>query len=350
METCIPNEEKLSKLMESTSLRHKQNIYTHNGTFHTDDVVAYMILREIFHEHILWRINPSGDFDEGGIVVDIGQKHDPDNNRFDHHQPGFNERFSGKSRVKMASAGLVYKKYGREFIRKIINSSKLNDKTNVNGYTKTIIDIIFNDFYHSFIAEIDAIDNGVLQYPPKSSPLYFVNTNISNVVGKMNYHDQYNEEKQMERFIQATDYSALIARVILEDIWYGQEVHDLEYTAVVKAIQDRFNISPSGEIIVLDDKYKSLKQYVFEYERYNPYPHGIKNIKYAIFPRSDEWRVVCIGVRFKSRRLLKSMNDLMSQLDESEKGDVSFVHTERFIGSFRTKASAISSAKLSLTP
>jgi uncharacterized UPF0160 family protein len=43
------------------------------------------------------------------IVVDVGAKYEPQNQRYDHHQRGFEEVFGHGFVTKLSSAGLVYK-------------------------------------------------------------------------------------------------------------------------------------------------------------------------------------------------------------------------------------------------
>jgi uncharacterized UPF0160 family protein len=43
------------------------------------------------------------------IVVDVGAKYEPENQRYDHHQRGFEEVFGHGFNTKLSSAGLVYK-------------------------------------------------------------------------------------------------------------------------------------------------------------------------------------------------------------------------------------------------
>lgn len=50
------------------------------------------------------------------ILVDVGGTFDEKTRRFDHHQASFTGTFSSKHSVKLSSAGLVYKYYGKEVI------------------------------------------------------------------------------------------------------------------------------------------------------------------------------------------------------------------------------------------
>jgi len=57
------------------------------------------------------------------IIVDVGGVYDADKNRLDHHQKTFAEYWDPKSEkigdIKLSSAGLVYRHFGREVIRNI---------------------------------------------------------------------------------------------------------------------------------------------------------------------------------------------------------------------------------------
>ena len=66
------------------------------------------------------------------ILVDVGSTFDPKTNRFDHHQRSFTTTFwddlndlnekeqRQKEKIKMSSAGLVYKFYGKEILINIL--------------------------------------------------------------------------------------------------------------------------------------------------------------------------------------------------------------------------------------
>lgn len=42
-------------------------------------------------------------------MLDVGGVYDPENDRYDHHQKGFEEVFGHGFNTKLSSAGLVYK-------------------------------------------------------------------------------------------------------------------------------------------------------------------------------------------------------------------------------------------------
>ena len=50
------------------------------------------------------------------IVVDVGGKYIPEKNLFDHHQREFTDTFSKNHSIRLSSAGLVYKHFGKEIL------------------------------------------------------------------------------------------------------------------------------------------------------------------------------------------------------------------------------------------
>lgn len=94
-------------------------ILTHDGKFHNDDCLAVATMM-IVHSY-LPRINrcrmkeyPTS---EDYIIIDVGGIYDPDNDIFDHHQVGCNETYNENFDVPLASAGMVWKKYGQYLVK-----------------------------------------------------------------------------------------------------------------------------------------------------------------------------------------------------------------------------------------
>ena len=122
-------------------------IGTHNGIFHSDEVLACAILCLTYSKttiHIL-RSRDNEILQHCNICVDIG------GGEFDHHQAGFNE--TRENGAKYASAGLIWKTFGRQLIDHFLTKYFLNSNCN--------IDYIFKSFDDSIIVPIDCEDNGV---------------------------------------------------------------------------------------------------------------------------------------------------------------------------------------------
>ena len=126
--------------MKITKNINEANLITHSGTFHADDIFACLILSKIIPDITLIRIQELREkLREDQIVFDIG------GGKFDHHQLGGNgERTNG---IKYAACGLIWKEYGREFLKK---------------YNVEDIEYAFEFIDRNLIQFIDSNDNGQL--------------------------------------------------------------------------------------------------------------------------------------------------------------------------------------------
>lgn len=138
----------LSSLTDITEERNNALVIgTHNGIFHSDEVVACAILCLINPNksiHIL-RSRDLSVLNQCDICVDIG------GGKFDHHQIGFNT--ARENGIKYASAGLVWKEFGTQVIDNFLDIYFSNATCNK--------DIIFNTVDKSFISLVDCEDNGI---------------------------------------------------------------------------------------------------------------------------------------------------------------------------------------------
>ncbi len=122
-------------------------IGTHNGIFHVDEVVACAILALINADksiHIV-RTRDVDLLNKCDICVDIG------GGEFDHHMPGFNK--ARENGIKYASAGLVWKQYGRQLIEQIL----------IEKYDRLLCDVdnAFELIDSKHISPVDCVDNGI---------------------------------------------------------------------------------------------------------------------------------------------------------------------------------------------
>lgn len=137
----------LSSLTEVTTKRSSEiTIGTHNGIFHSDELLACAILCLIHsNESVqILRTRDSEQLMECTICVDVG------GGDFDHHQKDFNTmRNTG---IKYASAGLVWKHYGKQLISLFLEKYFPRIQCDT--------DSIFETFDASFITLVDCEDNG----------------------------------------------------------------------------------------------------------------------------------------------------------------------------------------------
>ncbi len=117
---------------------------THNGIFHRDEVIAISILKIVYEDckTAIIRSRNINKLNTCDVVVDVG------GGDLDHHIKGFNRR--RENGILYASAGLTWKKYGKEVITKL--NSELNE-TEINN--------IFGAIDEDIIVPVDNDDNGV---------------------------------------------------------------------------------------------------------------------------------------------------------------------------------------------
>ncbi|QQE79819.1 MYG1 family protein [Alicyclobacillus sp. SO9] len=114
---------------------------THNGTFHADDVLAYVILSELFKDAELTRSRDKDTLLKLDIVFDVG------GGQFDHHTKDKEFRTSG---IPFAAAGLIWRQFGKDLIAQTAPDLSALE-----------VEKIHLNVDESFIAGLDAVDNGI---------------------------------------------------------------------------------------------------------------------------------------------------------------------------------------------
>ncbi len=120
-----------------------KKIVTHDSSFHADDAFAVASL-QIYLDRLgeKYKVIRSRDpeiWAIGDYVVDTGNVYDEDTNRFDHHQPEFNEK--GYLDIPYSSFGLVWKHFGKTLCE--------NNKR------------VWEKIRNEFVTIFDANDNGI---------------------------------------------------------------------------------------------------------------------------------------------------------------------------------------------
>lgn len=122
---------------------------THNGIFHSDEVVAVAILCLLHNNEkiAVVRSRDSEILHKCDICVDIG------GGKYDHHQPGFNlKRDDG---ITYASAGLIWKHFGNQVVLKLLEEANLLE--DLAKSCSNVVDTIDKNV----IKFVDAEDNGI---------------------------------------------------------------------------------------------------------------------------------------------------------------------------------------------
>jgi uncharacterized UPF0160 family protein len=135
-------------------------IVTHDRVAHADDVTAAAILRMAFGNVEVIRTRDPAILRaeagrEGSFLIDVGGQYDPARRLFDHHQPaGAGMRDAVAREWPYASAGLVWKEYGEQAVRSVLNNLTVSaDDAGVAEIVQYIDDAV--------LRYIDAVDCGV---------------------------------------------------------------------------------------------------------------------------------------------------------------------------------------------
>jgi len=317
-----------------------KTIGTHSGTFHCDEALACYMLK-LLPEYKNAKIVRSRDkavLATCDIVVDVGAEFDPKSHRYDHHQREFAEFFDDEHKTtKLSSAGLIYKYFGRSIVKQLIQS------------TEEDVELIYQHVYDGFVEGIDAVDNGVSQYPKDCKPNYNLNTGLSARVSRLN--PAWNQKN--------VDIDAQFAKAMAMT---GEEFEDavmrkfniwLPARAIVESsIKDRKNVHASGEVIALKTS-TVWKSHLYDLEE----ELRIPQLKYVLY--SDDagnWRIQCVPERagsFISRKPLPEAwrgvrDEALSKLSGID-GCI-FVHASGFIGGNKTYEGALRMANDALSP
>ncbi|WVZ17197.1 hypothetical protein V8G54_010179 [Vigna mungo] len=180
----MANQTSLSYSSGSPVYAPLKRVGTHNGSFHCDEALGCFMIRlthefnnaeivrtrdpkethpqklAIMGEEQSWKVVLSFCIVAGvgflilpyvfrvleglDAVLDVGGVYDPAQDRYDHHQKGFEEVFGHGFSTKLSSAGLVYKHFGKEIIAKELKVDEVHH--NVHQ--------IYLAVYKSFVEEL----------------------------------------------------------------------------------------------------------------------------------------------------------------------------------------------------
>jgi len=313
-----------------------KKIGTHDGTFHCDEALAcYLLLKtKEFKDADIIRTRDEKILKDLNIIVDVGGVYDPQTHRYDHHQRGFSQTLDDEHKIKLSSAGLVYKHFGREVI------------ANTLGTDEKITEKIFQRAYTTFIEPLDAIDNGVSMYETDMPPLYRVNTDLSSRVAGLNPDWVDSNPQPDEKFKNAMELAGSEFMALIN--YYGKSWLPAR-EIVERSLSTRFG--ENKDIFILE-RMCPWKAHLFDLEE----EQGIQGqIQYVLFTdQSGSWRVQSVPLSegaFQSRAPLPEpwrgkRDEELSQLTGIE-GCI-FAHHSGFIGGTKTKEAAIEFAQKAL--
>ena len=239
-----------------------KKVGTHSGCFHVDEVLACAMLTKyttLYKNGEITRTRQQEVIDKMDIVVDVGGVYDPSKERYDHHQKEFQDSFDKSHNIRLSSAGLIYKHFGKEVLKNLIDTQILKDLDNYNMkidiFDENFINAIYMKLYDTFIQTVDAIDNGVGQFPKDAfggknvEPNYSLNTGLESRIARLNPTWTEKNPNETIRFHEAMNLAddELISQIkyLITSWWPARPI-------VQEAINKRFEISKTGEIIKLE--------------------------------------------------------------------------------------------------
>ena len=319
-------------------------IGTHSGTFHCDEALACFMLQLLpqYKDSQIIRTRDPKVLDECDVVVDVGAIYDPSKHRYDHHQRSFNETLNtltdGKLEfnTKLSSAGLIYHHFGREVINVVAPDVSDDHK-----------DLICKRIYEYFMEEVDAVDNGI--NPTDEVPRYHITTTIGGRVRALNpawNDDKQDPDSQFEKAKQMVG-EELLARIrSMSNIWLPA------LKLVKEGFDKRFEVHPTGEIMVLENGGCPWKEHLYTLEAEAQCEGQVKYVLYT--DQNGAWRIQAVGVKgegFKNRLSLpESWRGVRDEKLEEVSGipGSTFVHASGFTGGNKTRDGALEMGRISL--
>lgn len=273
----------------------KKTLVTHNGGFHSDDIFAcaalQLYLEKIGEDYEVIRTRDEALIRKGDYVFDVGGVHNPEKNRFDHHQKG-----GGGARengVPYAAFGLVWQKFGTE----ICGSREVADEID-----------------RKLACPIDANDNGVDVYKTNIegvSPITFQD------IAGLYYPGE--DAKEIEYLRAFTELVLLAKRILQKSILKTKkqmEVNDY--------MTELYEKSENKNLIVVE---KNYGRFAVTMGALN-----LPEVLYVVYPAKvgSEWNVVATRKNIESMESKKPFPAAWAGLSGVDLQKVSGVPTAKF--------------------
>lgn len=283
---------------------------THDGHFHCDDVMCYAILKLLYKDIKLIRTRDEEELEKCDILFDIGEKHDPLNQVFDHHFVDSPIRSNG---VPYASAGLIWEHFGIDLLAKRLPNRSLKE-----------LNEIHNKIDRDIMQSIDAHDT---YYSPAH---YCKHYTLPQVVSSF-LPSWYDFDLMDEEFIKASD---VCAQILENNLNYLNSLYEAE-----RVMLEKYEESSDSKVLILDHfvPFQSCIQ------KHNL---DVDAIIYKV--KKGEWLIQAVSQK-SGRKLFPKhwAGKKGAELDEAAgiKGAI-FCHPARFAAGHTTKEGAIEMFKM----
>lgn len=293
---------------------------THSGSFHLDDVFAYVVLRLALglrapgQDHSLVRSREEAVIAAADLAWDVGAVYDPAACRYDHHQRGAPLREDG---TPLSAAGLVWRHHGEAAVRALLGGADLAPSV------AAAID-------REVVRRIDEIDNGVGE-PGDALGLSSV---IEDFNPSWDAPEVGDGQAEDAAFLRAADLAEGFLRRRVEAVRAR-----LAADAAVLAAHAR---AEDPRILELDRK-MPWQEPVFA--------HGLP-VLYAVYPvPTGNWMVDAMPPEPGSFGQRLPLPEAWAGLRDAELAaasgvsDAVFVHLRRFVGAARSRMGALEMAR-----
>lgn len=289
-------------------------IGTHDGAFHTDEVLAIATLLMVYPDAEIIRSRDPNVLATCDIRVDVGRKYDPKTGDFDHHQPeGAGKRKNG---IKYSSFGLVWKEYGHRIMQ----------DTEARQFIETII-----------VQSVDAHDNGQTLLKPAGDFGNVFPFNFSMAISSLNLYWDEPDELQEGQFKAAVAMGTTVLTRLIGRAHSTTRAKGLVKKAIANAKDERLIILDTAcpwHEVVIKDAPKAL---------------------FVLLPeRGGKWNVQTIPQAIGSKTYRKSLPRAWKGLDgeafaaQTGVHDAVFAHNGLFICGARSYEGALRLAELAL--
>jgi uncharacterized UPF0160 family protein len=290
-------------------LNNHMILATHNGSFHADDVFAYVILKTVFPAHKLIRSRDENELNTADIVFDVG------GGKYDHHSVDKTYRDG----IPYASFGLIWREFGNQYLESFEALSESERKE------------LFDRLDKEFIQGIDAYDNGVEINTTEPVQIH----TVSHLISDFNIHAK-DDETEHQAFLLASQ----MANVILINTLTGYMEAVKEKGTVIEAFQAR----PQKELLVLP-KGCNWKRTLMELDTN-------EEVKFVVYPDEKEgYRIQVVTVTPASFEARKDLPEEWAGKRADELGniigidDAVFCHPARFLAGAKSEESILEMAK-----
>jgi uncharacterized UPF0160 family protein len=285
-----------------------KTIATHDGNFHADEVFAIAILKLIYPKAKIIRTRHKGKLKNADMRVDVGGEYNIKTDDYDHHQDNFREKRSNG--IPFASAGLIWKHFGRKLVMSQEGWQYIED---------------------ALIQPIDAHDNGVKVYTTDIIEPFTIGHIISTFVPKWDEESTfYREFMQAMRFAQ---------KLMLRMIDYANSIEKGN-----KKIRDALKES-DGTILFMERPMPPMDRFLCENSK----------IKFVIYKHDEgKWRAKTVPKKFGNFALRvpfpKEWGGLMDEDLQEVTGvkDAMFCHKALFIAGANSKEGIIKMVNIAL--